>query len=125
MVLDTNILIYASKPGGEQLQPWLENPDVVISVVSRIEVLGYPGISEVEFTALEGALMSLPEIGLTEAVVKRAISIRQQRKMGLADAVIAATALVQKMPLVTRNTQDFKHVADLQLINPFDAAKLR
>lgn len=40
--------------------------------------------------------------------------------MGLADAVIAATALVYQIPLVTRNTDDFKHVAGLQIIDPFN-----
>jgi predicted nucleic acid-binding protein len=56
---------------------------------------------------------------LIEAVVRRAISLRQERKMGLADSIIAATALVQDLPLVTRNVDDFKHVAGLKLKNPF------
>ncbi len=45
MVLDTNILIYSAKPGGEDLWLWLQNPDAAVSVVSRIEALGFPGIS--------------------------------------------------------------------------------
>jgi predicted nucleic acid-binding protein len=39
--------------------------------------------------------------------------------MGLADAIIAATALVHQLPLVTRNVDDFKHVAGLEIVNPF------
>ncbi len=50
----------------------------------------------------------------------RAITLRQQRKMGLGDSIIAATALVHGLALVTRNVDDFKHVAGLALINPFD-----
>ena len=38
------------------------------------------------------------------------------------DAVIAATALTHNLPLVTRNTQDFKHVAGLRLLDPFATA---
>jgi predicted nucleic acid-binding protein len=40
--------------------------------------------------------------------------------MSLADAIIAATALEFDVPLVTRNVVDFKNVAGLTLINPFE-----
>lgn len=122
MVLDTNILIYATKPGGERLRAWLDDPRAIVSIVSRIEALGYRGISAEEEAALQGALQSLPESGLTEAVATRAIALRQARKMGLADAIIAATALAHDLPLVTRNVYDFKHIDGLRLINPFAAS---
>ena len=67
MVLDTNILIYSAKPGGEHLRQWLDDPGAMVSIVSRIEALGFPGISAAEKAALEGALQSLPEAGLTYA----------------------------------------------------------
>ena len=56
---------------------------------------------------------------LTESVEERAIALRQERKMGLADAIIAATALVHGLTFVTRNVDDFKHIARLRLFNPF------
>lgn len=121
MVLDTNILIYSTKPGGERLRAWLDDPGAMVSIVSRIEALGYAGISTEEEAALEGALRSLPESGLTEAVATRAVALRQERKMSLADAIIAATALAHDLPLVTRNVDDFKHITGLKLINPFAA----
>jgi predicted nucleic acid-binding protein len=62
------------------------------------------------------------ELELNEAVIRRAIALRQQRKMSLADAVIAASALAHDLPLVTRNVDDFKHIAGLRLINPFEAS---
>jgi len=37
----------------------------------------------------------------------------------LLDAVIAATALVENMILVTRDTDDFKNITDLKLLNPW------
>jgi predicted nucleic acid-binding protein len=39
----------------------------------------------------------------------------------LGDAIIAATALVHGLTLVTRNVDDFKHIAGLELENPFEA----
>jgi predicted nucleic acid-binding protein len=38
----------------------------------------------------------------------------------LADAVIAATALVFDLTLVTRNTEDFTRIDKLKLINPWN-----
>jgi predicted nucleic acid-binding protein len=39
--------------------------------------------------------------------------------MSLADSILAATALLHRLPLVTRNEADFTHVAGLEIINPF------
>jgi predicted nucleic acid-binding protein len=33
--------------------------------------------------------------------------------------IIAATALVHDLPLVTRNEEDFKDVTGLRVVNPF------
>jgi len=33
--------------------------------------------------------------------------------------VIAATALINEYTLITRNTDDFKKIKDLKLLNPF------
>jgi predicted nucleic acid-binding protein len=40
--------------------------------------------------------------------------------MSLGDSLIAATALVHNLILVTRNTDDFNWIANLSLLNPFD-----
>ena len=41
------------------------------------------------------------ELSLDENVIQRAIALRQQKKMSLSDAVIAAKALAHDLPLVT------------------------
>jgi len=46
---------------------------------------------------------------------------RTSRLGGLADALIAATAQVHGLTLVTRNTADF-YDAGIKLVNPWDAA---
>ena len=62
---------------------------------------------------------TIPVISLEDEIVSCAIRLRQERRMGLADAVIAATALVHSMPPVTRNVEDFKGIVGLEVINPF------
>ncbi len=48
------------------------------------------------------------------------LQLKTKRKIKLADAVIAATALLNNLILATRNVDDFKEVKELQIINPFD-----
>lgn len=56
---------------------------------------------------------------INQPIVLRAIALRQQRRMSLGDAIIAATALEHDLTLVTRNTNDFHPLVDLRLHNPF------
>ncbi len=68
---------------------------------------------------LELLVGSLPEIPLDEQIITRTIELRRQKKMSLADSIIAATALLHHLPLVTRNEADFSHIDELEIINPF------
>lgn len=47
-----------------------------------------------------------------------AIRLRQQKALGLGDAIIAATAVVHAQTLATRNTDDFAWIPGLRLWNP-------
>jgi predicted nucleic acid-binding protein len=119
MLLDTNIVIYACQPAGEWLAPWTENPAAAIASVSRVEALGFPGISGEEDAVLRQLIGASVCYNLDDEVIERAIGLRRIKRMGTADAIIAATALEFGLPLVTRNVDDFKHIAGLEIINPF------
>jgi toxin FitB len=122
MVCDSNILIYAADPTDLHSAQYVQRPEACIASVTRIEVLGFPRFGQLETERQERLaqlVSSLPEMGLDEEVIQRAISLRRERKMSLADSIIAATALRHQMPLVTRNVDDYKHVQGLTLINPF------
>jgi predicted nucleic acid-binding protein len=51
--------------------------------------------------------------------IEQAIQLRQQKRMKLGDAIIAATAVAYNIPRVIRNVDDFKHIPGLDLRNPF------
>ena len=118
-LLDSNIVIAAAAPEAEALRAELSAEPCVISIVTRIEVLGYHRLSAEEESGLLGFLSRVETHALDDSVAARAITLRQERKMGLGDAIIAATALVHGLRLVTRNVDDFKHIAGLELSNPF------
>jgi hypothetical protein len=123
MLLDSNILIYAADPDDTRCGPFLQREDASIASVSRIEVLGFPGwagLPEDRRVRLQEIVASMIELELDENVIQQTIALRQSRKISLADAVIAGTALAHGLPLATRNTDDFRHIAGLRLVNPFD-----
>ncbi|MBP9664852.1 MAG: type II toxin-antitoxin system VapC family toxin [Pyrinomonadaceae bacterium] len=121
MILDSNIIIYAAIPRNEKLRDFIESNAPLVSVVSRVEVLGFRAIrpdAMEYFARFFAAAGSLP---VSSEVIDRAVSLRQTRKMSLGDALIAATALANDLPLVTRNTKDFEWIDSLELIDPLAA----
>jgi predicted nucleic acid-binding protein len=121
MLIDSNIIIYASKPGYEFLHPLMVRPDLSVSVISFVETLGYHQLSEPEKQFLTEFFDNVDMSPLSDPVLQRAVGLRQTRKMKLGDALIAATALHAGVTLVTRNTQDFDWIPDLALLDPFTA----
>lgn len=122
MICDSNIVIYAAEPGDTLCSPFLEGSKAMIASVTRIEVLGFPrfaALSGDRQNRLQTLVNSTGEAPLDDEIIERAILLRQEKKMGLGDAIIAATALEYDLPLVTRNEDDFKHIAGLKIINPF------
>jgi len=122
MLLDSNILIYAANQSAPEIESLATSADSAVASVTQIEVYGFTGLKPEEKAALNILFRRLTVHSLDAAVIERAIALRQENKMGLADAIIAATALVHDLLLVTRNEEDFKHVAGLRVVNPFAPA---
>lgn len=57
---------------------------------------------------------------VTAAVAERAGWISALRTRGLADCLIAATALEHRLVLVSRNVVDFEDLDGLKVVNPWD-----
>jgi hypothetical protein len=57
---------------------------------------------------------------IKSTILIQAVALRQQKRMTLGDAIIAGTALAYRLTLITRNTDDFRWIAELKLLNPFD-----
>ena len=86
-----------------------------ISVITKIEQLSISDGTEMERRALLGAIVVY---GLTDDIVEEAARIRREYRLKLPDAIIAATALVYSLSIVTKNHEDFKKVKGLVLIDP-------
>ena len=120
MILDSNIVIYSIQPNYAKLRKWIFNNNIAISSITLLEVLGYKNLTNADKNDFE-ELFSYTEIyPVSQEIIKQAINLRQQQKMSLGDAIIAATTLVYKQTLATRNTKDFEWIYGLKMINPLE-----
>lgn len=121
-LFDSNILIYhlngqLNQCGIDLLVEGLAG-EGAYSVITKIELLGFqqPRSAEAQAVLL---LSSLQAFELTATIAEQTIQIRKAHRIKLPDAIIAATAVVHDLTIITRNTSDFNAIADLNCINPF------
>ena len=104
-LFDTNVLIdYLN--GVEAAKAELARYDrPAISVISWIEVLA--GTKPDVEAQTRKFLAVFERIELSEAIADQAVALRRSARMRVPDAIILATARVENLVLVTRNTKDF------------------
>lgn len=104
--------------GGRNFFFSIEEP--VISIITYIEVLGFSNIEEDEEDKLKEFVSISRTLSLNTRVALKAIEIKRNIRIKLPDAVIAATAFLFGLRLITRNVSDFKDIDGLELINPWE-----
>jgi predicted nucleic acid-binding protein len=123
-LLDTNILIYYfnDEPEVQSIFDEIDAGDAeaFYCPISWVELLCYPELTEEQANEMREFLRLLNCVSLTESVLDSAAQIRRDYRLKLADGVIAACALVEECILITRNTDDFKRVDGLNILNPFN-----
>ena len=120
MLLDSNIIIYGTETKYPELIDFLNNSRLSVSAISRVEVLGYHRLSDVNLVKLIAFFDLFEVLPIESQIINAAVSLRQQRKMSLGDAIIAGTAIAHEKTLVTRNVRDFQWIEGLRLYNPIN-----
>ena len=118
VLIDSNVIIYAAIPRNHELRRFIAARAPAVSVVSFVEVLGYRRLTKQDRRYFEDFFIAAPVLQISIEILDRATRLRQQRNIGLGDALIGATALCHKLRLLTANTDDFKWIPSLQLVNP-------
>lgn len=90
-----------------------------LSVITKIEVPGYKTTPKA-YRLLTEFVEDSVVFELSDDVVKQTIEIRKEHKIKTPDAIIAATALVNKLTIITSNIKDFGKIEGLKVINPFE-----
>ena len=123
-LIDTNIIIYHFKDDipeqNCELVDKIFRESFNISVISKIEFLGWRNFSTDQIRQAKEFLLNAKIYQLSNSIADKTIHIRQTSQIKLPDAVIAATCLINDFILVTRNIVDFSAVEGINIINPFD-----
>ncbi len=134
-LLDSNVVseLRSAKRCDPQVKAWESGTPLGscwISVITLLEIR--QGIGQME--RKDGAFAEILErwledrvkpafegrvLAVTSRVAERAGRIAALRTRGLADCLIAATALEHRLVLVTRNVADFEDVAGLEVVDPW------
>jgi predicted nucleic acid-binding protein len=88
-----------------------------------METLGYAFKSINEQNIMETFNSGSNVLIINDEIVDQVISLRKTKRIKLPDAIIAATALVYRLTLITRNTRDFNHIQNLHVIDPYGPLK--
>ena len=114
IVVDTNVQIYLLE-GKRNVEVYLKNNFIFISVITEIELLGWFNISDIDKKIIYSLLKSVTIVDVSQQIKEIAISLKQQHKIKLPDAIIAATAINLGFPIISFD-RGMKKMEDLNLI---------
>jgi predicted nucleic acid-binding protein len=121
-LLDSNPIIYylnqQLSPEGKAFIDRILLDGVACSVITPLEVLGTRMPPDQRFHA-ESLLSLFRELPIDDSTNQQAIALRSVTRIKSIDALIAATALLHDLPLISRNRKDFAAIEGLSLIDPF------
>ncbi len=83
-----------------------------------LEVLGFSRITkeqEAFFSTIFSFIQVLP---ISSEIIEQAISFRKRYNLSIGDAIIASTAFVNDLTLLTNNVADYKKIKEITLKNP-------
>jgi predicted nucleic acid-binding protein len=119
-LIDSNAIIdFCNGKLPESGKVLLMNCNPEISIITNIELFASKNITDSEIQILKNFVSISTIYNLDLTLVEKIIEIRKEYSIKTPDAIIAATAIVNNLVLITRNTKDFVNVKDLQLINPY------
>lgn len=131
-LLDTNVISETIKKQPEpKLLAWLSSTDIFkfsLSVLTLGEIR--KGIEKIEDITKKQKIIQWLEIDLPDRFEGRMISITasvadkwgyisSKYRIPSIDGLIAASALVHNLKLVTRNVKDFEMISGLEIVNPW------
>jgi toxin FitB len=130
-LVDTNVLSEARR-GSNEARSWLRSVDpttIYLSVVTLGEIMKGIALRLSTDTRLAAALTAWLEqlrhdyrdriLPISDLVALEWGRLAAERPRGMADALIAATAVVHQKIIVTRNAGDFADTR-IPMINPWD-----
>ena len=123
---DTNIVVYYLQGHFTHsaelfMDGLLSRSQPAISVITEVELLCWKTSQAKDLELLQNFIDDVWVFELEKPIKLQTARIRRQHKIRLPDAIIAATALVHDLTLLTHNVTDFKNIPDLRVVDPCNA----
>jgi predicted nucleic acid-binding protein len=90
----------------------------IVSVITEIEALSWINPDKSKEQLMKSFVEDATILALIPEVVAKCVSIRRSRKIKIPDAIIAATAIVNNLTLITSDS-DFQNIQGLNVIDPY------
>jgi predicted nucleic acid-binding protein len=122
ILADTDVLIdflNGAEPGAGRVAQAAETGALQTTAITRFELL-VGARSEQELGAIDALLGAIPTLSVGEEAAEHGARIQRQlqragQSIGMADSLIAGTALAHSASLLTRNRKHFSRIQGLRL----------
>jgi tRNA(fMet)-specific endonuclease VapC len=125
IIADTDVLIdylAGTQPVADQVKAYAASDSLQTTAITCFELLSGARDSK-RGDRVRRLVAAIPVIPLDREAATRAADVRQKlarsgASIGMADSLIAGVALVNGLPLLTRNRKHFENVEGLRLLPP-------
>jgi len=120
MLVDTDVLIWHLRGHPKAIQQLDALPKLTMSAVTWLELLqGFRSRAELQAVQKSLEMRRAERLPLTPTITERAVSLMEARALShglqMGDALIAATALEHKLPVLTGNAKHFGPIDALRV----------
>ena len=118
-LLDTNAVIALLKGHQPVLELIQEAEWLAISVVTQLEFLSFPSLSQTDEQLFESFVARIDTVGLSgqdTKLLEQIISLRKTKKLKLPDAIVAASAMQHYATLITADGS-FETIKGLRILD--------
>ncbi|CAN1487839.1 VapC Predicted nucleic acid-binding protein, contains PIN domain [Flavobacteriaceae bacterium] len=112
-LVDTNFLIHVNQ--GEPFVESFLDYSFAVSFITEIELLGAFSISKTQRNQFKNLLDDCLILDMNHQIKKECIAIRNNYKIKIPDAIIASTAIIYNIPLITSD-KGFEKIKEIDLL---------
>lgn len=110
---DTNAILYILK-GNPCVKEYLQS-DLVFSIITEMELLGFPQISQTESVSINNFLDTCQFCNITNDIKNKTIELKRKYNIKLPDAIIAASSICKEIPLLSADVI-FNRITELDFV---------
>lgn len=112
-LMDTNIFILLFN---NQLSTAIPEGNLGYSIITKIELLSFPALSQDEAKLIRSSLKTLSEIPLDINIAEKTIQLKKKYNLKIPDGIIIASAWETQSILIT-NDKQLTNVSEIETIS--------